>query len=555
MENTITRPRVLIITHDVVEARMAGPAIRCWEFAQVLAKETTVTLATPYPTSLTPDNFKLVTYDADRLQELAMASEVIILSGVTLWRFPFLKTLKIPLVADLYDPFLLESLPMLAMQPPLERERRHLEVLDALTDLLTWGDFFICASEKQRDYWLGWLNALNRINPTTYDDDASLRRLLDVVAFGLPDTPPQSTQQVLKGVHPHIAETDKVIIWGGGVYNWFDPLTLIKAMANISRERNDVKLFFLGVRHPNPDVGGDEMVNQAMALSQQLNLTDQCVFFNDWVSYRKRHHYLLEADVGVSLHFAHIETLFSFRTRLLDYLWTGLPMIVTRGDTLSDLVEQNQLGWVVDYENVDDVTAAIQDSLTLPRDQFHDRFVEVAQQFTWQTVLQPLVTFCRQPHLAPDRQASDHDIQALPALKLFSHLKAVQRDLMTSYAQVASLDSLLREREATIANFERVILTNNFEINNLRQHIQALETALNDKDTIIRDRDTIRDTIIRERDTIIHERDATIHDREATIRAREAEIQRLQNLVTQIRQGRVMRLLDGVTHIIKGNPV
>ena len=37
--------------------------------------------------------------------------------------------------------------------------------------------------------------------------------------------------------------------------------------------------------------------------------------------YDERADYLLDADVGVSTHFPHIETEFSFRTRILDYLW------------------------------------------------------------------------------------------------------------------------------------------------------------------------------------------------------------------------------------------
>ncbi|MDQ7029881.1 MAG: hypothetical protein Q9O62_08955 [Ardenticatenia bacterium] len=52
------------------------------------------------------------------------------------------------------------------------------------------GDFFICASERQRDWWLGLLEASGRINPYTFGEDPSLRRLIDVVPFGLPEGPP-----------------------------------------------------------------------------------------------------------------------------------------------------------------------------------------------------------------------------------------------------------------------------------------------------------------------------------------------------------------------------
>ena len=52
---------------------------------------------------------------------------------------------------------------------------------------LDHGDFFICASEAQRDFWIGALHSRGRINPLTYADDPTLRRLIDVVPFGLPD--------------------------------------------------------------------------------------------------------------------------------------------------------------------------------------------------------------------------------------------------------------------------------------------------------------------------------------------------------------------------------
>ena len=514
---------LLIVTHDVVGENMAGPAIRCWEFARVLSRQAQVTLATPHPTSLSPDTFELVQYDAARLEALASKSDLIILSGFTLWRFPFLKTVDVPLVVDIYDPFLLESLPLLSCQPDGERNRRHTDVLDALTDLLIWGDFFMCSSEKQRDYWLGWLNALDRINPLTYDNDPTLRRLIDVVAFGLPDTPPRRTHAVLKGVRPGIDPTDHVVVWGGGVYNWFDPLTLIRALERVSTQRPDVKLIFLGIRHPNPDVGGSEMAEQAVALSQELGLYEKCIFFNDWTPYNERQNYLLEADVGISLHFAHLETHFSFRTRLLDYIWAALPIIVTRGDVLSTFIEQRQLGWVVDYESVDGVAAAILESADTLRSEFRDRFAAITPQLSWDTVMQPLTAFCREPRYAPDRRRARNDSQSLPALKLISQIDALRRDVNARDERVAHLEGVLhklegtlREREVHVANFERIALTKDVEIANLRHQISI---------------------------------------KDAQVEAKDAESERLRGLVDQIRQGRVMRLLDGINHIIKGSPL
>jgi glycosyltransferase involved in cell wall biosynthesis len=447
--------RILIISLDTVSQTMAGPAIRCWEFARVLGPLAQVTLAIPNEPALEAEGFDQVQYDAGRLALLARESDLLILSGHALWFYPFLKDSEVPIVVDTYDPFLLESLPLLAGHSDEDQVDRYSIILDALTDLLLWGDFFLCASEKQRDYWLGWLNALNRINPLTYRSSPDLRNLLDVVPFGLPDQPPTKQEPVLKGVHPGISAGDRVILWGGGVYNWFDPLTLIQAMARVSAQHPDVKLFFLGVDHPTHGDSGSEMVQRAIELSRQLDLLDRTVFFNDWVPYQKRQDYLLEADLGVSLHFAHIETHFSFRTRLLDYIWASLPMLVTRGDVLSDLVESENLGWVVDFEDLDAVTAAILSGLEADRDQYRPRFAAVARSLTWEQVLHPLVAFCQDPRKAADHHFQNRDAHALSKLKLISLMDAQRRDLSKRDEQIATLKVRIANLEAELEAIKR----------------------------------------------------------------------------------------------------
>ena len=102
------------------------------------------------------------------------------------------------------------------------------------------------------------------------------------------------------------------------------------------------------------------MAVQTRALADELQLTGTHVFFNeDWVPYEDRQNYLLESDVGVSTHFDHVETAFSFRTRILDYLWAGLPVISTSGDALSDMIESAGAGIAVPPGDV----GALEDAL------------------------------------------------------------------------------------------------------------------------------------------------------------------------------------------------
>lgn len=397
--------RVLIISNDTIGERMAGPAIRCWEFAQCLSREHEVVLATPNETTLTSPDFTLRHYNERVLKELSRWCDVLICQGFILHHFPFLKQQRKPIVVDVYDPFTLEFLELFKYKEFHEREALNTANLEVLNDQLVAGDFFLCASEKQRDYWIGMLCSLNRINPSTYDMDKTLRGFIEVVPFGLPSRSPVHSKRVLKGIHPKIGKNDKLILWGGGIYNWFDPITLVKAMNRIVNRRKDIKLYFLGLKHPNPHVPEMKMCTEAIRLTEELGLKDECVFFNhDWVPYEERENYLLEADIGISTHLDHVETNFSFRTRLLDYLWAGLPIISTKGDSMSDLVERNNLGVTVAPESVQELEAAIVGLADSDcTDEIKKNIRKVASSFTWDGVISPLNEFCRNPVMAPDK--------------------------------------------------------------------------------------------------------------------------------------------------------
>ncbi len=134
-------------------------------------------------------------------------------------------------------------------------------------------------------------------------------------------------------------------------------------------------------------------------------MTDTHVFFNEgWVEYEDRQNYLLEADIGVSTHLDHIETEFSFRTRILDYLWASLPVVATAGDSFGDLIERDGFGLTVPPGDSDALETAL--FTLLDDDDLYrksaERAGEVAQTFLWSNALEPLVQFCRRPQRAAD---------------------------------------------------------------------------------------------------------------------------------------------------------
>ncbi|MDR6904647.1 glycosyltransferase involved in cell wall biosynthesis [Agromyces sp. 3263] len=404
--NQEPRPRILVCTPDSLGAQMAGPAIRALEIAKVLAQQNEVRLVSTQQADLSHPDFEVAFADDTSLRDHAEWSDAVVFQGHVMASHPWLADEQYVLVADIYDPMHLEVLEQTRYLT--DEDRQHVSQLttEVLNAQIERADFLLCASEKQRDFWLGQMAALGRINPLSYDADNTLRSLLAVAPFGIGDQTPVQRRHGIKGAVEGIAPTDKVVIWGGGIYNWFDPITLIRAVHQLSERHPDLRLFFLGVAHPNPNVPEMEMSVNARRVAVELDLLDRVVFFNEgWVPYDERADYLLDADLGVSTHFDHLETAFSFRTRILDYLWAGLPIVSTDHDTFATIVLSEQLGRVVPPEDVDALSTALEECLysEMETARLRENVRRYAERMRWSNVLQPLVQFCSAPKPAADR--------------------------------------------------------------------------------------------------------------------------------------------------------
>ena len=400
---------VTLITHEPIAAAMAGPAIRVAEMARVLSESLRVRVASPYPVERDLGSVDARRYrfgDDDSLRAAIDGSDVVVVQGFTLEKFPFLAASSTCLVVDLYCPFQLENLERRRCVEPSSQIRAH----DAAVDLavlqrqLRRGDYFLCASERQRDYWLGMLSAAGRLNPATYEPDRMLRALIDVVPFGLPERPATRTGPGFKGRVRGIDGDDRIIIWGGSVLDWHDALTPIRAMTRVIDDVPGARLVFPVGSHPSPELPTLSMLDGARRLARELGLLDRHVFFTDWMPYDDRVNYLLEAEIGLSAHQVSLETRFAWRTRILDYIWVGLPIVCNDGDSMADLVASRGLGFTPPSGDVEAMATAL---LTLLQDPDAAatcrRHVEpLRPSLTWTRVVEPLRAYCERASRAPD---------------------------------------------------------------------------------------------------------------------------------------------------------
>ena len=411
--------RVVFICADTVGDLMAGPAIRSVELAStVAAAGHQVVLAAPSGSRLERAGIELIAWDSQgALRSVVESAEVIVVFAPVLADNLWLAQLGLPLVVDAYDPGLLETLEQRRGEPVNAQRTWVADAGRHLVQPLQHADVVLVANERQRHLALGILAATGRLGSRITAEDPSLERFILTVPFGLPDTSPAGEVGRLRDGGSGLGADAFIAYWGGGLYPWLDPLTLIDAIA--CSDDPGVAAAFLAGPHPTPVVGDLPLIDVARRRAASAGLgPDRVRFIDHWVPYADRSAWLCDADVGVSLHHAHPETEMSFRTRVLDYIWAGLPIVCTAGDVLAELVEQRDLGIVVTPGDPRAVAAALE-RLAAEDDEARrarrGRLASVATEMTWSSVARPLIEFCASPTLAADRRVLPVGPERLPA--------------------------------------------------------------------------------------------------------------------------------------------
>jgi glycosyltransferase involved in cell wall biosynthesis len=445
----------LFLTVEPLGERLAGPAIRALELARAVARSGAgrVRLVSLAGCDRVDADVELSAAGPDLL-DVARGSGVVVLQGDVLNRVPGLAGLDVPVVVDAYDPFHLEQLEQTRGSAEADRLRVVRDTVRALNDQLGRADLVLCASARQRSLWLGHLAALGRVNPLTYDASPELAGLVAVVPFGtsVPDRTAVADRGAVVGAAvPGLAPEDVLIVWGGGIYPWFDTAVLVEAMARLAASHPRLKLLFLGTRHPlQPDTDSPE-VAALRARAAEAGVLDRTVFLQPgWVPYDERHAWLGGADAGVSTHHPHLETEFSYRTRVVDYLAAGLPVVTTDGDAMADLVRATGCGVVVPPHDSDALAAALAGLAddAVARRGMADRAAAAAAGLAWDVVAAPLVAFCRAPRRAPDLVAPA-GTRALLAVDRGSPVRRVRAALAEGGPALLAGRALRRLRRAS----------------------------------------------------------------------------------------------------------
>ncbi len=402
-----SKRKVAIFGHEPVTGKLGGLGIRQLEIARTLAKQFEVRLMTAYEPEGHLEKFpiKKIRYqDIGSVKQHIKWADIVFASQPAYFVTQLTTEMKKPLALDLCPITYFEEIERLQSSGKTEPEKYlHLAELTSYTlRQIAAADFFICASDRERDYYIGILTIVGKLLPDNYKNNRTFENIISVAPYGLPKRKPRTGKNLLKGKLPGIEKKDFIILWGGSIWDWFDCLTPIRAMARLKKTCPRAKLVFMGTTHPATD-SPPSQYQKAVNLAKKRKILNKNVFFlSDWIPFREREYYLTESDIGITTFEDTIENRFAFRIRLMDYLWAGLPIVTNPGNVLSDLIEKEEIGTIVPFGDDKILAKKIESFVKQPLKikKLSKNITAVKKRFYWDETLKPLTRFIEKPSKA-----------------------------------------------------------------------------------------------------------------------------------------------------------
>lgn len=282
----------------------------------------------------------------------------------------------VQLVIDAYVPSYIE----VSARESHDIENEYVNYFNDLpryNNTLSRGDYFLVANPAQELLYTGVLSALGVINPSSYKD----KRILDA-PFGIHDTPLNVTENPYTELG--IQKSDFTVLWFGGMYPWFRIEEYLEAIKQLSKNKQ-IKFVFVGGKNPrngHPDF--EIQYNTAVSFVKDNKLANS-VSFVDWVDFDKRANWYKNADIVISLNQPAEENKYSWRTRVMDFVWGEAVILTNGGDPLSeDLIRDDAAVRLASLASEDIITAIHELQSNKKRiTQIHDNVRKIKPRYYW----------------------------------------------------------------------------------------------------------------------------------------------------------------------------
>lgn len=270
-----------------------------------------------------------------------------------------------------------------------------------LSEVLHKGDVFSGCGQAQCHMLVGELAMAGRLNRHTFG--------YEFTRTILPGSPPRLAADALRRsgrqflTQFRVADEDFVVLWCGGYNTWTDVDTLFGGLEAAMRANPRIHYVSVGAStYSAPDNVYDRFVSMASSSPH----ADRYHLLG-WRPWGEMADYYRESDVGINIDALHYETIFGTRTRLVEMIAAGLPVVTSLGAELSYLLRDAGVALSFQVGDGAELTSALVRLAAdgeLARQMAGSALCYAEHNLSFATTTQPLRDWVVAPALAPDRQ-------------------------------------------------------------------------------------------------------------------------------------------------------
>lgn len=263
----------------------------------------------------------------------------------------FAKLRNAPLWVDVFGDPLAEIQTQMDVQreDPEGSGQRHVHVWKLMLDGLLRGDVFSSLSERQRFALIGQLGAAGRLNQFTAREN-----MVHSIPYAVfPDEVPY-----LQGLPMRGPGATFTVMWSGSFNTWMDVDVLLGGFLAASRRNPRLRLMVVGGRIPGyNDASYDKFVDGVRQAG-----AESIVQLMDWQPLARMRELYSMCDVGLSIDRFTYEAVLGSRTRIVNFLAAGKPVLST---VLTELTEDlAEKGYLLPFSlgNAEEFAKSIEDA-------------------------------------------------------------------------------------------------------------------------------------------------------------------------------------------------
>jgi glycosyltransferase involved in cell wall biosynthesis len=284
-----------------------------------------------------------------------------------------------------------------------------------MREVLRKGDIFSGCGRAQCHMMVGELAMTGRLNSRTFGYEFTRailpgsppkvgEGLLSVAARGIlaEGVDGGSARQLL--AQHGIVDTDFVVLWCGGYNTWTDVETLFKGLE--AAMQSDPHLHYVSVG-ANTYNAPDNVYDRFVALAAASPHRERYHMLG-WRPWSEMATYYRESNVGINIDALHYETIFGTRTRLVEMIASGLPVVTSLGAELSYLLRDAGIALtfaVGDWQTLGRNLAQMAANAELTQKMAIAAYRYAQEDLSFAATTAPLRQWVLEPAPAPDKAA------------------------------------------------------------------------------------------------------------------------------------------------------